>query len=205
MTFRIYGHFGAVLHFVKTQTWQGDGVRGGPMDAVDARILAILQDDGRISMRDLGAAVGLSGPAVAERVRRLEESGIVRGYRAVVAPARLGWQIGAFISVALPDGRTPHEFEAYAAEAPEILECHRITGDDCYLLRVALPDIATLETVLERIKRYGRTRTSILLSSPVEGKRLLPTDGVESGSPTPPLSVGARRNGRRGAKAPAKS
>jgi Lrp/AsnC family leucine-responsive transcriptional regulator len=100
------------------------------MDAVDTRILSRLQENGRISMRDLGAEVGLSGPAVAERVRRLEDSGVVRGYRAVVAPAELGWTIGAFVAVAMAEGRAPQELEAYAANAPEVLECHRLTGED---------------------------------------------------------------------------
>jgi Lrp/AsnC family leucine-responsive transcriptional regulator len=100
------------------------------MDATDERILTILQEDGRISLRELGQRVGLSGPAVAERLRRLEDSGAITSYRAVVEPARVGRSIGAFIAVALAQGHTTAELEAFAAQAPEVLECHRVTGDD---------------------------------------------------------------------------
>jgi Lrp/AsnC family leucine-responsive transcriptional regulator len=144
------------------------------MDSVDARILVILQQEGRISMRELGARVGLTGPAAAERVRRLEERGAVLGYRAVVSPTHLGRPLRAFISVALPTGCASREFEAFVQEAPEIQECHRITGEDCYLLQVALPDVSALQVLLERMSHYGRTRTSIVLSSLVESKPLAP-------------------------------
>lgn len=100
------------------------------MDATDERILTILQEDGRISLRELGHRVGLSGPAVAERLRRLEDSGAIAGYRAVVEPGRVGRGIGAFISVTLAQGHTTEELETFAAQAPEVLECHRVTGDD---------------------------------------------------------------------------
>ncbi|HZU07973.1 MAG TPA: Lrp/AsnC family transcriptional regulator [Chloroflexota bacterium] len=159
------------------------------MDEVDAQILAILQAEGRISMRELGARVGLSGPAAAARVRRLEERGVVLGYRAVVAPAQLGRSLNAFIAVALREGCPEREFEALARTIPEIQECHRITGEDCYLVRVALPDVAALQTLLEQLSRYGRTRTSILLSSPVESKPLSP---VAATSRRPPAAVAPR-------------
>ena len=105
------------------------------MDVTDYRIIEILQKDGRISMKDLGKIVGLTSPAVSERVKRLEESGVIEGYKAIVNPDALGRVIKAFIHIALPSDKYELFLET-ARKDPRIVECHHITGDDCSLLKV---------------------------------------------------------------------
>ena len=144
-------------------------------DDVDRKILAHLQSHGRATMKDLGALVGLSGPAAAERVRRLEERGVIRGYRADVPPERVGRSVIAFIHVAIPHGRHG-ELERYLSELDDVVECHRITGEDCYLLRVAVPDVGRLQQLIDQIGAIGRTRTSLVLSTPIRPKPVLPPD-----------------------------
>lgn len=148
-------------------------------DDVDRQILAHLQTHGRMTMKELGAGVGLSAPAAAERVRRLEERGVIRGYRADVLPERVGRSVVAFIHVAIPHGRHG-EFERYLSELADVVECHRITGEDCYLLRVAVPDVARLQELIDQIGVIGRTRTSLVLSTPVRPKPVLPPDEATS-------------------------
>ena len=142
-------------------------------DDVDRKILAHLQSHGRVTMKDLGALVGLSGPAAAERVRRLEERGVIRGYRADVRPERVGRSVIAFINVAIPYGQHV-EFERQLTELDDVVECHRITGDDCYLLRVAVPDVGRLQRLIDQISVIGKTRTSLVLSTPIRSKPVLP-------------------------------
>ena len=101
------------------------------MDITDYRIIEILQDDGRISMKDLGKIVGLTSPAVSERVKRLEEAGVIEGYKAIVNPDALGRVIKAFIHISLPSGKAYDQFLEVAKDDPRIVECHHITGDDC--------------------------------------------------------------------------
>ncbi|WP_432127363.1 Lrp/AsnC family transcriptional regulator [Streptomyces sp. bgisy082] len=148
-----------------------------PFDAIDRQILDLLQTDGRIKLSELGRRVRLSPAAVTERVRRLEESGAVTGYGARVSPARLGYGLQAFIRVNPHGGYTlkhPRTLELTAR--PEVLEVHHVVGEDCWILKVAVTDTVHLEEVLEQTSILGRTTTSIVLSSPVEGKPLLPPD-----------------------------
>ncbi|MDX3527387.1 Lrp/AsnC family transcriptional regulator [Streptomyces sp. ID05-39B] len=144
-------------------------------DALDRQILHLLQTDGRIRLSELGRRVRLSPAAVTERVRRLEAAGAITGYGAQVAPARLGYGIQAFIRVNPHGGYTlkhPRTLELLAR--PEITEVHHVIGEDCWLLKVAVTDTVHLEEVLEQTSALGRTTTSIVLSSPVRGKPLLP-------------------------------
>ena len=142
------------------------------MDVTDHKIIDILQKDGRISMKDLGKIVGLTSPAVSERVRRLEEAGIIEGYKAVVNPDALGKVIKAFNHISLPSNKY-HEFIAEARKDSRIVECHHITGDDCSLLKVIVKDMYELEEVIDSIKKIGSTRTSIILSTPIQAKSIL--------------------------------
>ena len=142
------------------------------MDVTDHKIIDIIQKDGRISMKDLGKIVGLTSPAVSERVRRLEEAGIIEGYKAVVNPDALGKVIKAFIHISLPSNKY-HEFIAEARKDSRIVECHHITGDDCSLLKVIVKDMYELEEVIDSIKKIGSTRTSIILSTPIQAKSIL--------------------------------
>ncbi|MET9505342.1 Lrp/AsnC family transcriptional regulator [Streptomyces sp. NPDC006259] len=144
-------------------------------DALDRQILHLLQTDGRIKLSELGRRVRLSPAAVTERVRRLEAAGAVTGYGAQVAPARLGYGIQAFVRVNPHGGYTlGHPRTLELLDRPEITEAHHVIGEDCWLLKVAVTDTVHLEEVLEQASALGRTTTSIVLSSPVRGKPLLP-------------------------------
>ncbi|EQK40871.1 Lrp/AsnC family transcriptional regulator [Paraclostridium bifermentans] len=142
------------------------------MDATDFKIIELLQEDGRISMKDLGKIVGLTSPAVSERVKRLEESGVIKGYKAIVNPDKLGRVIKSFINISLPS-ENYQAFIDYVKRDNRIVECHHITGDDCLLLKVIVPDMYALEQVIDKIKQVGRTKTSVILSTIIEGKSIL--------------------------------
>ncbi|MEU0217189.1 Lrp/AsnC family transcriptional regulator [Streptomyces sp. NPDC006265] len=144
-------------------------------DALDRQILLLLQTDGRIKLSELGRRVRLSPAAVTERVRRLEAAGVISGYGARVVPARLGYGIQAFIRVNPHGGYTlKHPRTLELIERPEITEVHHVVGEDCWILKVAVRDTVHLEDVLEDVSVLGRTTTSIVLTSPVECKPLLP-------------------------------
>jgi len=144
-------------------------------DALDRQILELLQSDGRIKLSELGRRVRLSPAAVTERVRRLEAAGVISGYGAHVAPARLGYGIQAFIRVNPHGGyNLKHPRTLELIERPEITEVHHVVGEDCWILKVAVRDTVHLEEVLEAVSALGRTTTSIVLTSPVERKPLLP-------------------------------
>ncbi|MEE1757113.1 Lrp/AsnC family transcriptional regulator [Streptomyces sp. SP18CS02] len=152
-----------------------DETTASPFDPVDRQILELVQTDGRIRLSELGRRVRLSPAAVAERVRRLESCGAITGYGAHVSAARLGFGVRAFIRVDPHGGYTlkhPRTLELLAR--PEILEAHHVVGEDCWILKVAVRDTVHLEDVLEQTSALGRTTTSIVLSSPVERKPLLP-------------------------------
>ena len=144
-------------------------------DALDRQILELLQTDGRIKLSELGRRVRLSPAAVTERVRRLEAAGVISGYGAQVTPARLGYGIQAFIRVSPHGGYTlKHPRPLELMERPEITEVHHVVGEDCWILKVAVRDTLHLEEVLEAVSALGRTTTSIVLTSPVQRKPLLP-------------------------------
>jgi Lrp/AsnC family transcriptional regulator, leucine-responsive regulatory protein len=136
------------------------------LDDVNLRILAELQTDGRVGMAELGRRVGLSAPAVSERVQRLERSGVITGYRAELQPGALGYPISAVVRIRPSPGQL-QRIPEIARETQEVAECHRITGEDCYLLRLHLRSIDELEEILDRFTPYGLTTTSIVHSTPV--------------------------------------
>jgi Lrp/AsnC family leucine-responsive transcriptional regulator len=144
------------------------------IDAIDRRILGELQEDARLSMAELGRRISLSPPAVAERVQRLERTGVITGYRAVVDPKALGFPLAAVVRVR-PASRQLHRIPEVAQETPEVVECYRITGEDCFFLKLHLRSIDDLEEILDRFVVYGQTTTSIIHSSPVT-PRALPLD-----------------------------
>ncbi|RSN88898.1 Lrp/AsnC family transcriptional regulator [Streptomyces sp. WAC 05379] len=144
-------------------------------DALDRQILELLQTDGRIKLSELGRRVRLSPAAVTERVRRLEAAGAITGYGARIVPARLGYGIQAFIRVNPHGGYTlRHPRTLELIDRPEIVEVHHVVGEDCWILKVAVEDTVHLEEILEQTSALGRTTTSIVLSSPLPGKPLLP-------------------------------
>jgi Lrp/AsnC family leucine-responsive transcriptional regulator len=140
------------------------------LDSVNLRVLAELVTDGRIAMAELGRRVGLSAPAVAERVQRLESAGVITGYHAELDPRAIGFPVSTVVRIRPSPGQLQRIREV-ARETPEVAECHRITGDDCYLLRLHLRSIDDLEDVLDRFTPYGQTTTSIIHSTPVPRRR----------------------------------
>jgi Lrp/AsnC family leucine-responsive transcriptional regulator len=117
-------------------------------------------------MAELGRRIGLSAPAVAERVQRLERAGVIRGYQADLDPAALGYPVTAVVRIRPAPGQL-QRIPEIARETPEVGECHRITGEDCYLLRLYLHSIDDLEEILDRFTPFGMTTTSIVHSTPV--------------------------------------
>jgi Lrp/AsnC family leucine-responsive transcriptional regulator len=137
-----------------------------PVDGANRRLLAELQRNGRLSLAELGRRVGLSPPSVADRLSRLESEGVITGYRAELDPRALGLPLTAVIRIR-PAPRELSKVAALARETPEVVECHRITGEDCFLVKAHLRDVAHLEEVIDRFVAFGQTTTSILQSSPV--------------------------------------
>ena len=137
------------------------------LDETGWRILDLLQENARIPFSELGRRVRLSAPAVAERVRRMEDAGLITGYRAEVALDKLGFPIVAIIRVAAPEEKCAR-LKALVQNLTEVLECHHVTGSDAYVLRVVASSMKHLESVIEGIARHGGTpATSVVLSSPV--------------------------------------
>jgi Lrp/AsnC family leucine-responsive transcriptional regulator len=136
------------------------------LDETNLCLLRELQGNPRLTMAELGRRVGLSSPAVTERVRRLEETGVIAGYRVEINPAALGLPLAAYIRVRPNPGQLPSVVDL-ARRIPEVVECHRITGEDCFILKVLLPAMDQLDRLLDRFLAYGITTTSIVQSSPV--------------------------------------
>jgi Lrp/AsnC family transcriptional regulator, leucine-responsive regulatory protein len=148
------------------QKQNGRAVEGVLLDDTNLALLDELQTDARLSLAELGRRVGLSPPAVAERLARLERDGVIRGYRAELDPAALGYGLSAVIRVR-PAPRQLHKVAEVARSAPEVVECHRITGEDCYLIKAHIRSMTHLEELLDELAPFGQTTTSIIQSSPV--------------------------------------
>ncbi|MDA0178935.1 Lrp/AsnC family transcriptional regulator [Solirubrobacter phytolaccae] len=145
----------------------------GALDATNLRLLAELQQDARISQAELGRRVGLSPPAVAERLSRLERDGTITGYRTDVDPRSLGFALAAIIRMRPAPRQIPKVAEV-AQGTPEVVECHRVTGEDCFYMKVHVRTVEHLEEVIDRFTPYGQTTTSIIQSSPVRPRGLEP-------------------------------
>ncbi|MET9623898.1 MULTISPECIES: Lrp/AsnC family transcriptional regulator [unclassified Streptomyces] len=135
-------------------------------DATDRRILDALQEQGRATFAELARAVSMSASAVTERVRRLEETGVIAGYTAVVDPERLGLPILAFVRLRYPHGNYK-PFHDLLDATPEVLEAHHVTGDDCFVLKVAARSMKHLEEISGKIMTLGSVTTSVVYSSPL--------------------------------------
>ncbi|MGY0065286.1 Lrp/AsnC family transcriptional regulator [Streptomyces sp. QTS137] len=143
-------------------------------DETDIRILEALQRDGRASYAELARTVSMSASAVTERVRRLEESGVIRGYVAVVDPQRLGFGILAFVRLRYPTGNYK-PFHDLVATTPEIMEAHHVTGEDCFVLKVLARSMRHLEATAGRIAGLGSVTTSVVYSSPLSDRAITTT------------------------------
>jgi Lrp/AsnC family transcriptional regulator, leucine-responsive regulatory protein len=149
---------------------QAFGIPEPPLDATDRRIAAALQAEPRLRVAELARRIGLSGPATADRLRRLEETGTL-SYRADVDPRALGYTLFAIIRIS-PTGGGLRLIPGIAREVPAITECYRITGEDCYFVKLHLHSIDELEPVLDLFTPHGRTTTSIVHSAPVPPRPL---------------------------------
>jgi Lrp/AsnC family leucine-responsive transcriptional regulator len=142
------------------------------LDKTGWHILEELQQNGRISFAELGRRVGLTLPAVAERVRKMEDAGIITGFRAEVDPARIGLPIAAFIRIGVAGDVFARVAQA-VTNMPEVLECHRGTGADSFTLKVAAESVQHLERVIDKLTPFGTTSTSIVLSTLVKHRDFL--------------------------------
>ncbi|MBV8568482.1 MAG: Lrp/AsnC family transcriptional regulator [Methylobacteriaceae bacterium] len=149
--------------------------RGTKLDVIDIKLLQALGRDGRTTTAELARLVEMSAPSVSERLRRLEDAGVISGYRIEVDPAALGSPLGVVIRVR----PNPGELQRVAAaihESPEVVECHRITGDDCFIAIAYVAGIDHLERLIDRLVPMAQTHTSVVQSSPV--RRRLPALSV---------------------------
>ncbi|GAA4973760.1 Lrp/AsnC family leucine-responsive transcriptional regulator [Nonomuraea thailandensis] len=144
------------------------------LDALDLRILSELQLDARVSLAELGRRIGLSPPAVSDRVQRLEESGVITGYRAEIDPRAVGFPVTVMVRIR-PAFRELHRISKIAKEVPQIVECYRMTGDDCFCFTMHLRTVDELEPILDLFTPYGHTTTSLIHTAPVP-RRPLPLE-----------------------------
>lgn len=157
----------------------GSGSATGALDDVDRLLLTELSRDPRLSRSALARLVGLSTPTVSARVARMERLGVIRGYRLDVDPAALGFTVMAWVRVRPGPGQLPKIVEL-ADRTPEVAECHRVTGEDCFVMRVHAASLQSMETILDRFLLHGQTTSSITVSSPVP-PRALPVVGPRQG------------------------
>lgn len=139
------------------------------MDKIDYKILKELQQNARISFAELGRRVGLTTSAVIERVRKLEDAEVIVGYRAEIDTSKIGLEITAFIRMSITGIDYSHIIEV-AQASHEVLECHRGTGNDSFIMKVAVSSVEHLQELIDRFTPYGITTTSIVLSSPVKNR-----------------------------------
>jgi Lrp/AsnC family leucine-responsive transcriptional regulator len=137
------------------------------LDDTSWQILQALQDDARLSFAELGRRVGLSPPAVAERVHKMEEAGIITGYRAQVNAQKIGLPLMAMIGLTTTPQQYP-QIIALINDLPEVLECHHVTGSCSFSIKAIASSISHLESLIEQLSRFGQTTTSIVLSSPIK-------------------------------------
>lgn len=150
----------------------------GDLDAVDLALLQALAADARLSIAALARRVGLSAPSVSERLKRLEEAGVIEGYAATINPKALGFDLAAWLRIRPIPGQLPKVAEILKS-LPQIVICDRITGEDCFIARALVRSVEDLEALIDKIIPYAMTNTSIIQSSPVEPR-------------LPPFTRGAR-------------
>lgn len=150
------------------------------LDRYEAQILTLLQSNSRLSHAEIGRRIGLSPSAVAERIRTLEAEEVICGYTAVVDAARVGFGLTAMVTMTC-DGERCRKLPAEVERFPEVIECHRLTGDASAILKVVVPSIAALEAVVDKLAPYGKPSTALVLSTPFV-HRPLPLAGVNGSS-----------------------
>jgi Lrp/AsnC family transcriptional regulator, leucine-responsive regulatory protein len=143
------------------------------LDETGWRILQALQENARLSFSELGLRVGLSSPAVAERVHRLGDAGIIKGYHAEIDTTKVGYPITAIIRMQA-QGERCTRFFASVQDIPEVLECYRLTGSDSLIMKVMVASVEHLESIIDRLSAHGQLTTSIVLSTAVTKRRVVP-------------------------------
>jgi Lrp/AsnC family leucine-responsive transcriptional regulator len=143
------------------------------LDSIDHRVIQLLQDDGRMSTAELARSINLSPSATAERLRRLSEGGVITGYSATLDPEALGYAISAFVRLAYPSGNYK-PFHDLVATTPEIVEAHHVTGADCFIIKVLARSMRDLERITGRLATLGSITTSVVYSSPVPTRQIVP-------------------------------
>ncbi len=145
------------------------------LDERNLQLLELLRGDPRMSVSEMARRVGMSAPAVRERIQRLEESGVISGYRVDIDPRALGYAIAAFVRIKPMPGQLPNIVEL-AQRLPQVSECHRVTGEDCFLVKIHLESLDTLDRILDQFLAFGNTATMLVQSTPV-APRGLPLPG----------------------------
>lgn len=141
------------------------------IDSKAWKIMECLQQDARLSLTELARAVEMSVPAVSERVKRLEEAGVIQGYHARLSPAKAGYTLSAMVGITVAQPYKKKLLQLLE-DMPEVLECHHVTGADSYLFRLLARDVGHLEALVARVNHLGETRTSIILSTPIPPRPL---------------------------------
>jgi Lrp/AsnC family leucine-responsive transcriptional regulator len=152
---------------IEQQAKSAGGFSDGKLDAINRRLIDLLTENPRVGVPELARAVGMSAPAVRERVNRLHETGVIRGYRLEVDPASVGLPVTAWIRIR-PGPRQLLRIAELARDTPQVSECHRISGEDCYLLKVHMPAVTDLEDIVDTFRLYGETISSFVVATPVE-------------------------------------
>jgi len=153
----------------------------GRLDSVDWQLLIELQQNARLSYTEMGRRVGLTPPAVIERVRRMEATGVIAGYRTELNLDKVGQPVRVLIRISA-ECNTCSDLYSTISRLPGVLQCDRVTGDECYVVRVALTSTEQLGSLLERLSPFGKTVTSVVLSSPITWGLVGPERGVRSSS-----------------------
>jgi Lrp/AsnC family leucine-responsive transcriptional regulator len=165
------------------------------LDETGWRLLQALQENARLSYSELGQRVGLSSPAVADRVRRMEEAGVITGYHAEVDLSRVGLPVQAIIRLRGGAGQSCQRIALSASEVPEVIECYRVSGDDSVVVKVAAASVSHLENVVNQLNQYGFTSTSIVFSNSMKRRTITRnilergTEEVDSFFQTEPLEA----------------
>lgn len=141
------------------------------IDTIDQQLIAALMDDSRLSLKALAGITGLSSPSVGERLRRLEERGVLKGYTVDIDPRSFGYQLQAIVRIRPLPGQL-QEVERQIIAIPEFTECDKVTGDDCFIARLHVRSMEQLDTLLDKLNSHAETNTAIVKKSPV--KRRLP-------------------------------
>lgn len=153
-------------------------VRIDALDAIDSKLVRRLEKNARTPVAELARALGMSAPAVAERMKRLEEGGVIRRFTVDIDPAALGYPLSAYVRIRPTTGQVSKIAELVGT-LPEIVECDRITGDDCFLARAVVRSVGELERLIDRLTPFAQTNTSIIQSSPVPRRLPLLREGEE--------------------------